>query len=556
MKPLYLLFGILTIVNFTACTPQFQSEMEEAIRQAENTYFISPYGNDSNTGHSPEDAWKSIEKLNSIDLQPGSVVLFEGGEEFEGSIILDYKDANDPSNPIQITAYGQGRAMIKAGKDFGLNAYNTSGVLIDNLIFQGSGMYTNSHSGIQFYNDLNGDVKLGRIEVTNCEVFGFRNFGIVIGAYNGNAGFKDVIIENNKVHDILDVGISSYGYFSASKSGYAHSNINVRNCEVYNIPGYDKPKHSGNGIVLADVQHSVIEYSTVYNCGSGNTSCGGPVGIWYWDADQVTIQHCEAYKISSGTGCDGGGFDLDGGVTNGIMQYNYSHDNDGGGYLVGQFNGARPMKNIIVRYNISQNDAATNGGSTYLFNGGSSAGMRDIYIYNNTFYIAEQSHNTEVAAIKFNSWKPIKENVQIMNNILYTSGSASLVSIPGGYSAKFQGNLYYAEDQYSIKYQGNSYHSLEEFRNTGNELEDGQPTGQQADPYLVNPGAGRVIGFGNQLTSLNAYKLESGSPAINAGVKLPVDEGSYDFFGNSLIQNDGEDIGAYTHFEAGKVASR
>ncbi|UJH91027.1 hypothetical protein LZ575_20540 [Antarcticibacterium sp. 1MA-6-2] len=266
------------------------------------------------------------------------------------------------------------------------------------------------------------------------------------------------------------------GISQPQRLSYAHYNINVRNCEVYEIEGYNKGGNSGNGIVLSDVQNSVIEYSTVYNCGKGNTSCGGPVGIWYWDADSVTIQHSEAYNISSGSGagCDGGGFDLDGGVTNGIMQYNYSHDNDGGGYLVGQFDYARPMKNITVRYNISENDAATNGGSVYLFNG--SRNMSDIYVYNNTFYIAEQSTNTSSAAIKFSNWKPINNNINFYNNILYAANGADLVSIPKGYSAKLYGNLYHSSDNAKIVYQDVIYNNLEAFRTSGNEMYNNTPT--------------------------------------------------------------------------------
>ena len=45
-----------------------------------------------------------------------------------------------------------------------------------------------------------------------------------------------------------------------------------------------------------------------------------------------------------------------------VMQYNYSHDNDGAGYLLGQFTGGRPWGRNIVRNNISQNDARNNSG--------------------------------------------------------------------------------------------------------------------------------------------------------------------------------------------------
>ena len=543
MKQIYSCLTLLSLLIITSCTPEMQGELEEILTEAKNTYYISPGGNDSNSGNSPDDAWKSIEKVNQMNLEPGSRILFEGGKSFTGNLYFTIGDGNDASKPLKISSYGTGKASIKAGDKDGIYVYNTAGIIIDNLIISGSGMYSNNASGINFYNDLSGNVKLDKVEITNTEVFGFRNFGIVIGAYNGNSGFSNVLIENNKVHDILDVGISSYGAFSSTKTGYAHSNITVRNCEVFNIPGYSKKSHSGNGIVLSDVQNSLIEYSTVYDCGKGNTNCGGPVGIWYWDADQVTIQHNEAYNISSGTGCDGGGFDLDGGVTNGIMQYNYSHDNDGAGYLVGQFGGARPMNNIIVRYNISENDAATNGGSVYLFNGAQN--MDNIYVYNNTFYIKEQAGNRGSAAIKLLEWKLIKGNIQFNNNILYASNGADLVSVPRGYSASFKGNLYYSPDSFNIAFQGNSYASLESFRTTGNEIMNTLNTGFQGDPGLSAPGTGVIIGHGKDLTSLSSYKLAAGSAAKDNGINIQGGIGSRDYYGNAPLKNSQQDIGAH-----------
>lgn len=531
-----------TSVNLGSIKGEFKSDVSCPTA----TYFVSPSGNDNATGMSPLDPWKSINKVNNTILQPGDQVLFEGGHEFQGNLYLDSQDANNHLNPVKIASYGTGKATIKAGNSFGIFAYNTAGISIDNLIVAGSGMNTNTDSGILFYNDLLNNVKLDGIRITNSEVYGFKKSGIEIGAWNqssvnNNSGYKNVLIEKNKVHDILDRGITSYGNFSATKTGYAHSNIIVRSCEVYNIMGYAKGEHSGNGIILSDVQNSLIEYCTAYNSGSGNTfSQGGPVGIWYWDADQVTIQYNEVYGMKSGTK-DGGGFDLDGGVTNGIMQYNYSHDNYGAGYLVGQFGGARPMSNITVRYNISENDAVTNGGSVYLFNGGSTSAMKNIYVHNNTFFI---SKNTS-AAIKLLEWRPITNNINFFNNILSAHNGAQLISVPAGFSANFKGNLYHAPEAFSISYQGNSYSSLKNFRATGQETLNLVPVGYEGEPLLTNPGNGGTIGYTNSLNTLSAYKLQSDSPAIDAGISLSMDIGNYDFYGSNLSQGITKDIGAH-----------
>ena len=72
----------------------------------------------------------------------------------------------------------------------------------------------------------------------------------------------------------------------------------------------------GSGIVLEGVDGGVIQNCVAHDNGQNNTFCGGPVGIWTLESNNITIQHCESYRNHSGTGCDGAGLDLDGGVTN------------------------------------------------------------------------------------------------------------------------------------------------------------------------------------------------------------------------------------------------
>ncbi len=159
--------------------------------------------------------------------------------------------------------------------------------------------------------------------------------------------------------------------------------------------------------------------------------------------------------------------------------YVISHDNQGAGYLIGHFTGARPMSNITVRYNISENDAATNGGSVYLFNGGSSASMKNIYVYNNTLFLSEKSSNTSSAAIKLLKWKSINDNINFFNIILSAYNGASLISVPAGYSANFKGNLYNAPEIFSISYQGINFNSLANFQVKGQETIDEVPVGHE-----------------------------------------------------------------------------
>lgn len=517
-------------------------------------YYLSATGNDANAGTTPGTAWLTFTNVNTTNFAPGDFLFLEGGSTFTGTIFLDANDADGgAASPFIIDSYGAGNATIDAGNGFGIYILNTAGLEIRNLTINGSGMNVNTAHGVRMVNDLPGNIKKDYIRITNLTVSGFREGGISFLGDNGNSGFNDIVVSNCTVHDCLDRGIDMWGDFDQFKTGYSHSNLLVENCEVYNIIGYNKGEHSGNGIVMSDVQNAVIEYCVAHNCGFGNTNCGGPVGIWFWDSDQVVIQYCESYNISSGTatGCDGGGFDLDGGVTNGTMQYNYSHDNDGAGYLIGQFSVARPMSNITCRYNISENDALTNGGSAYLFNL-STGPINNVQIYNNTFYLSNSPTNPQEANFYMLDFLPGYTNIDVYNNIFYSNGGVDLVSIPAGagYDADFYGNLYYATGAFNIDYKGTNYGSLNAFRaGTGKEIWNAANTGVEGDPGLISAGTGGTIGFGNPLTLLFSYQLSNGALAYNNGLDLATEFGLnigvQDFYGNPSFSSATQDIGAY-----------
>jgi len=74
----------------------------------------------------------------------------------------------------------------------------------------------------------------------------------------------------------------------------------------------------------------------------------------------VVIQFNESYDNRTGGPADGGGFDLDSGTSNSILQYNYSHANDGAGFMLAHGRTDRLHAGNIVRYNVSQNDGRKN----------------------------------------------------------------------------------------------------------------------------------------------------------------------------------------------------
>ncbi|MCW3104215.1 MAG: hypothetical protein JWO09_2655 [Bacteroidetes bacterium] len=518
------------------------------------TYYVSPAGNDAASGTSAA-PWKTISKVNSMALSPGSTILFEGGKTFNGEIILDANDAGDPANLVKISSYGTGRAIINSGADAGFYAYNTSGFTLSDLVFEGSGMTSNISDGVFIYTDLGGDVKLSTINLRNLDIHDYGKTGITLLSQRGNTGYKNVMIDSIHVSQVRENGIVTRGFTMQTHIGWAHQNIVIKNTEVNNVPGYsDASTHRGSGIILGQVDNGLVEKSVAHHNGAGNTHCGGPGGIWAWDCNNVTIQFCESYKNSGGTGCDGLGFDLDGGVTNSFLQYNYSHDNDGAGYLLGQYDYARPWSNNVVRYNISENDGRTNSGGITLFKGPGTT-MAGAKIYNNTVYVSPSATNSGLSAFTITDWYTGIIGVVAYNNIFQSTGSVKLVNVPAGYSAFFAGNLYWASGgSLKINYQGTTYNSLAGWRAaTANEQSGVTPTGMVANPSMLNPGNGGTV-FPNPTSQLNAYQLDGSSVAFNAGLDLQslygISRGPNDFFSNAISAGSLYSIGAHEQVPA------
>lgn len=399
-------------------------------------YYINLSGDDSHSGLSKTQPWRSIDRVNATQLKPGDAVWFQANQTFRGNVSLAGTPADTAAPPITIGSYGEGRATIDAGTGPGFFAKNMGGVRLVDLNFVGAGTEKNTSSGIWFRNTLPGAIKLAHIRIHKVDVSGFKHAGICIIAQpvdESSSGFFDVKITHATVHDNGDAGISCRGAWNPEQEGYAHANVYVGHCRVYKnhgIPG--KGSHSGNGIVLAQVDRATIEYCEAYENGRLNEhQGGGPVGIWAWDANRVVIQFNESHHNRTGSSKDGGGFDLDGGVTNSLVQYNYSHDNDGAGYLLAQFSGARAFHDNVIRYNLSLNDGRKNNyGGIHIWSTGANGGISNTVFYHNTIFAAA-SANGNPAAVDCLS-EGIR-NIRFYNNTFVTGKmGARLETTPPG----------------------------------------------------------------------------------------------------------------------------
>ena len=420
--------------------------LEGLLVNAQHAYYVNSLdGNDNNSGTSSKKAWRTIDKLNHILFKPGDKILLKAGQTFEGNILLDSLDSGTADKPITITSYGKGQAIIKAGKSNGIAANDISYVSVSKLYLIGDGVDKNAGSGIHFFSDRN-DHACKRIRIEDCIAQGFHDYGILFSCANEELvpGFDDVRITSCTALLNGEAGIGSYGGLKS----FHHKNFYVGNCKAFLNKGIlDKTEnHSGNGIVMGDVENLLIERCEAYANGENNRSKGGgPVGIWMWMCKNGVIQHCESHHNRAGLLTDGGGFDIDGGSSNCIMQYNYSHDNEGAGFLLAEYGADLPFTNNTVRFNISENDARKNSyGGVTVWGVDSLHRVNDCYVYNNTIYLTDSNIVDGVpaaVALFGNNFK----HVLIANNIVCASSLTSLLRTDSAVDTSivyFAGNNY------------------------------------------------------------------------------------------------------------------
>ncbi|WP_133273227.1 T9SS type A sorting domain-containing protein [Hymenobacter radiodurans] len=239
---------------------------------------------------------------------------------------------------------------------------------------------------------------------------------------------------------------------------------------------------------------------------------------------------------------DGGGFDLDGGCTNSVLQYNYSHDNDGPGYLIAQFPGASPLTDVTIRYNISVNDAQHNNqGSIQLWSSGDNGGIQRASIYNNTIFLSPPANGSRPKAVYVMSGGV--SDITLQNNVLHTTGGLSIMSIDGAATndVRFQGNCYWTDDaEVTMWWGGTRFTTLAAWRAAaGQEQIGAKACGIIANPELIQSGVNPVVAQRTFTTAKYAeveYTLLPSSSLLGAGLNLRSEfglaTGSRDYFGN------------------------
>ncbi len=506
--------------------------MAPSAAQATGTvYYVDALGgSDSNPGTSPAAAWQSLSKVSATTFQPGDRILFHTGQSWAGQL-SPRGSGSAAGGPITISSYGGGeRPRIDAGSLTGTNTCTGAAALLftNQQYWTIDGLEIVNHSGT---GNLSGKVRAGicmisnsgslksGITITNnyihdvngcftCTGFdGHLNGAISISASMGD--YDDVYIADNIIENVGRVGI----LVGDRATGSYSTRVTIRNNVVLDV--------DGDGIIVSGAEGSLIERNVVGNAGLRTVSgAGNPetAGIWWSYTDHTTVQFNEVY--GTGThGFGGQGYDIDVFARNSRIQYNHSHDNQGGFLLL---MGAG-SSDAVVRYNLSVNDAFPGTPGEAIIS--TSSGVTDnIAFHNNTFYVPPGSPawimSCTGAGDDCNDFST--ENWSFRNNLIVNHGSGNYDYIRSSNATAFQNNLYYGA------------HPLQGPASGGRQAlgEPAEPGKLTADPQLVAPGG----------TSPAGYQLGAASPAIGAGMLLP-QNGGFDYFGRVLSALSAPSIG-------------
>jgi hypothetical protein len=484
-------------------------------------------------------------------MQPGDTALLKGGDTIAGPLVC--VGGISATHKTLYSSYGTGKALVSGGAGDGVRILDKSHVTVDNIEIVGASKTTNTGHGIDAA--VTAATRRADITISNCKVHGFGKNGINVEGRSGSYGFDGVTISGNEVYDCTEnwtPGTGSAGIMISSVPGYGmkthattHTAVRVSNCEVHDCNGKagDSVNWTGSGIFVGQSGDWEIADSYAHDCGANSTSPSGPVAIWGADAINGGIRRNHAYRMHTGAGTtDGGGFDLDGGCQNCVVEYNYSEECDGAGYLLYSYDDATllPFINNTVRFNVSRQDGKVSNTKQAIVIGNDhndALGFKNIRVYNNTVVIS----GATTVGLKTQGAYISQLTGFFANNVVRAVTTGILCDVLPAAGFVIESNGWYSSGTVSMKYSGSNYTTAALWQAaSGKEIRYSAQQFMDLDPKLSN-----VSG-----TLASDMALASNSPAFGAGMDIflefGVDIGTRDYAGNALRSSKKYfDLGAF-----------
>ena len=557
------------------------------------TYYVdSKGGNDSNDGTSESKAFKTLDKVNGLNLEPGDTVLLKKGSVFEDQALTFTKeDSGTAEAPVKVSTYGEGNRPQINTNGHGLWELNY-GTPLDNQNHKWKGTVSSSIliedaeyleiEGLELTNDRNSATDTEKDKAYN-DAYAMDRTGVA-GVAKDNGTVDHIVLNDLYIHNVTgnvyNKHMTNGGiYFIVAKptnegeTGIARYNdIQIRNCSLDTVNrwgiavGYTYQWRQFTTGALSDATMAKYASSNVVIENNYLNHVGGDaITTMYLDrpmvqynvsenaSEQINFKDYSKNQPSldangnvNGTQGVGAGRVAAGiwpwKCKNAIFQYNecFRTLNASNGNGDGQPWDADYGDGTNYQYNYSHGNTA----STIMFCGGESI--------NNTFrYNISQYEDMGPLDPAGNSG-----NCQVYNNTFYIKEGLNTIwhrSHGNGGPVDMENNIFYFAGDTPVAVNdwnpsGNKTYSNNLYYNVTNYPNDANPVKVNAGTQvLVNPGSGpdsvatdksaRRHEDPTATTVFDGYKLAENSPAINAG-KVVVDRNGYtidhDFFGHKI----------------------
>ena len=557
------------------------------------TYYVdSKGGNDSNDGTSESKAFKTLDKVNGLNLGPGDTVLLKKGSVFEDQALKFTKeDSGTAEAPVKVSTYGEGKRPQINTNGHGQWELNYGNPL-DNQNHKWKGTVSSSIliedaeyleiEGLELTNDRESSTDTEKDKKYN-DADAMDRTGVA-GVAKDNGTVDHIVLNDLYIHDVTgnvyNKHMTNGGiYFIVAKptnegeTGIARYNdIQIRNCSLDTVNrwgiavGYTYQWRQFTTGALSDATMAKYGSSNVVIENNYLNHVGGDaITTMYLDrpliqynvsenaAEQINTKDYSKNQPSldangnpNGTQGVGAGRVAAGiwpwKCKNAIFQYNecFTTLNASKGNGDGQPWDADYGDGTNYQYNYSHGNTA----STIMFCGPESI--------NNTFrYNISQYEDMGPLDPAGNSG-----NCQVYNNTFYIKEGLNTIwhrSHGNGGPVDMENNIFYfaGNTQATVNnwnpsgnktFSNNLFYNVSTYPNDANAVKVNAGT-----EVLVNPGSGpdsvavdkaaRKHENPTEKTVFDGYKLAENSPAINKG-KVVVDRNGYtidhDFFGHAI----------------------
>lgn len=404
--------------------------------QKSKKYFVSSInGNDANDGLSESTAFKSLLKINELEINAGDEILLQKGSVFENEFLHLKNCGNINGEKIVISSFGDGEKLPHIKTNGNGVWYQDYGIELD---YSGHRYKGDVSSSILLYdveNIIIKDIEISnKEEYTDTEAYSAPNkmdrTGVAAVAQNRGT-LHSITLDNLYIHDVNGnvynkhmnnggIYITAFKPENEEKTGIArYDGVTVENCYVKNVSrwgiavGYvynhDKfatkeldaetfKKYGNENIVLKNnyvkfaggdaitpmyALNALVEHNTADSCATEMNDRiykypekrAGKVAaaVWPWKCKDALLRYNDV--VDTKLNQDGMAYDADSGDGT-RYEYNYSRLNEGGCMMF-------CMQQAVHSYfenNLSVDDLS--GTMT-------PASNPDGYVANNTFYVRQ-----------------------------------------------------------------------------------------------------------------------------------------------------------------------